>query len=163
MKKIYYKIKNGKAPRRLRIVLLSDLHDNVYGDLADAVAELHPDLIAIPGDLTSRLDLLEGEYAATDKVDVTHEFAFSLLKRLSAIAPTYYSLGNHELCGHYYKKNVGLSIHPENLGLIKESGAVLLDNSFVCENGLRIGGLTSGMTNTDLVPELSMLVFIILV
>ena len=35
MKKIYYKIKNGKAPRRLRIVLLSDLHDNVYGDLAD--------------------------------------------------------------------------------------------------------------------------------
>ena len=157
MKKIYYKIKNSKTTKKLRMVLLSDLHDNVYPELADTVAALKPDVIAIPGDLTSRLDLLEGEYAETDRVDVTHSFAFSLLKRLSDIAPTYYSLGNHELCGHYYKKNVGLSIHPENLELIRESGAVLLDNSFICAGGLRIGGLTSGMTNADLTPDLSVI------
>lgn len=154
MKKIFYKIKNKKFQENKRIVLISDLHDNHWESLAAEVASLNPDIIAVPGDLTSRLDLLEGEYAKTDKKTATHAAAFALLAQFSAIAPTFYSIGNHELCGHYYKKNFGLSIHPENSALIEKSGAVLLDNRFVCINGINIGGLTSGMTNEDLVPHL---------
>ncbi len=137
----------------MRIVLISDLHDCELQGLRDQVAELKPDMIAIPGDLTSRLDKLEGEYAETDKKQATHSFALSLLGELSKIAPTYYSLGNHELCGHYYKKNFGLSANAKNLELIKKSGSVLLDDSFISTGGISVGGLTSGMTSPALEPK----------
>ena len=158
MKSVFYKLTSDKIKKNIRIVLVSDLHDSEIPGLAEKVASLEPDIIAIPGDLSSRLDKLEGEYAKTDRKTATHAAAFSLLGEFSKIAPTFYSFGNHELCGHYYKKNFGLSVAVENIELIKASGAVLLDNSFVrLDNGVVIGGLTSGMTHPSLVPEMSWL------
>ncbi len=133
-------------------MLLSDIHDIEYPSLGADVAALAPDIIAIPGDLTSRLDKLEGEYAETDKKTATHGSALALLSELAQLAPTYYSFGNHELCGHYYKKNFGLLPNGENLRLIRETGAVLLSDSFCRRGDIVVGGLSSGMTRPSLEP-----------
>lgn len=158
MRTVFYGIFTEKNIEKTRVVLLSDLHENVIPGLAEQVAQLEPDIIALPGDMTSRFDCLEGEYAETDKCTVSHRAALDLFSRLSKIAPTFYSFGNHELCGHYYKKNVGLKVRPENYELIEKSGLKLLENSFF-EHGenFLIGGLTSGMTARDLVPQLGWL------
>lgn len=158
MRTVFYSIFTEKSINKTRIVLLSDLHENVIPGLAERVAQLEPDIIAMPGDMTSRLDCLEGEYAKTDKCTVSHRAALDLFSELSKIAPTFYSFGNHELCGHYYKENFGLEVRRENYELIEKSGVHLLENSFI-EYGksFLIGGLTSGMTSPDLVPQLDWL------
>ena len=155
MRTLFYTVENQNIKKDIRIVLVSDVHDKYIKGLLKAVARLAPDIIAVPGDLTSRLDKLEGEYADTDKKTATHKAAFSLLSELAKIAPTFYSFGNHELCGHYYKKNFGLSVQNENLELIKNSGASLLDDSFFLFGDIAIGGITSGMVRPSLVPNLS--------
>ncbi len=158
MRTVFYSIFTEKNIKKTRIVLLSDLHEKEIDGLADRVRELSPDIIALPGDMTSRLDCLEGEYAKTDKCTVSHRAALSLFSELARIAPTFYSFGNHELCGHYYRESFGLKVRPENYELIKKSGVVLLENSFA-ELGeiFQIGGLTSGMTSPDLAPRLDLL------
>ena len=158
MKTVFYKVTSDKIKNKKRIVLLSDLHDKEIPLLCETVASLKPDIIAVPGDLTSRLDCAEGEFASTDKKIATHEYALSLLRDFAKLAPTYYSFGNHELCGHYYKKNHGLLPSDDNLRAIKSSGAVLLDDEFSSfGEGIVIGGLTSGMTSPSLKPKLSWL------
>lgn len=155
IKTTLYRITSPKVSRRLRIALVSDLHDNSPREVIKALVDSHPDIVAVVGDLTSRLDCAEGDLPPNDTGDAArHAEAFELLRAASSIAPTYYSLGNHELCGHYYRQNVGRVCREENLALIKQSGAILLDDRFVdADNGIRVGGLTSGHTNADLVPN----------
>ena len=154
MKITEYRIKSNKISKKFKIALVSDTHDRAVGNIIDALKAISPDIIMIPGDLTTRLDLREGEAAVNERGEiVSHKEAFKLLNEASKLAPTYYSLGNHELCGHYYKRNFGHSILPENLKKINESGAILLDDAFVRADNTVIGGLTSGKTNRDLVPH----------
>ncbi len=150
-----YALKSEKLRRHLRLALVSDLHDRPIDAIKAALAAASPDIIAVVGDLTSRIDCTEGQIPESDNgKPVSHSGAFELLKYCSSLAPTYYSFGNHELCGHRYRENIGRRCHPENLKLIRESGAVLLDDRFVdTEQGMRIGGLSSGHTNRDLVPH----------
>ena len=157
MRTLFYSIFTKKNIKETRVVLLSDLHERRIQDLSERVRRLKPDIIAMPGDMTSRLDLLEGEYAKTDKHTVSHRAALELFAELSKIAPTFYSFGNHELCGHYYKDNFGLKARKENYELIEKSGVVLLENSFAeFGENIIVGGLTSGMTSPDLKPSLDM-------
>lgn len=154
MKNTFYKIFSPKLDRRLRIVLISDLHDRPSEKITERLSGLEPDLIAIPGDLTSRLDCLEGNIAPNDNgKPISHKNAFSLLDAAAKIAPTFYSLGNHELCGHKYRLNFNRVCLDENLSRIAASGAVLLKDSFVTVGNIRIGGLTSGLTNPSLIPH----------
>jgi len=154
MKITEYIIKSSKITQKTKIALVSDVHDRPVDKIIDALKLIKPDIIAIPGDLTTRLDLAECEAAVNERGEiVSHKNAFKLLNEAVKIAPTYYSLGNHELCGHFYKRNFGNRILPENLAKIKESGAVLLDNKCVREGEIIIGGLTTGMTNESLVPH----------
>lgn len=155
MKNTLYRIYSGKLTSSLRVTLVSDLHDRPYRQVLDALYEIKPDIIAVTGDLTARLDCSEGETAPYDNGKaVSHRGAFELLKGAAELAPTYYSLGNHELCGHRYRLNFGRKCLEKNISLIWESGAVLLDDRFVtARDGIRIGGLTSGLTNPDLRPH----------
>ncbi len=158
MKISKYKIKNEKIPQKTTIALVSDVHDRPVDKIIEELKEIKPDIIAIPGDLTTRLDLNEGETAVNERGEtVSHENAWKLLGEAAKISPTYYSLGNHELCGHYYKRNFKNRIVGENFAKIKESGAILLDDTFVRNGDIVIGGLTSGMTNEDLVPHMGWL------
>ncbi len=154
MKITEYSIKNSKIKQKTKIALVSDVHDSSVDKIIDALKSIKPDIIAIPGDLTTRLDLAEGEVAVNEGgKTVSHENAFKLLRESAKLAPTYYSLGNHELCGHFYKRNFGNRILNENLMKIKSSGAVLLDDRYIRAGDIVIGGLTSGMTNESLVPH----------
>ena len=154
MKTTLYKLKNDKIEKDLRIALVADLHGADCRCVVDALKEKRPDIIAVTGDITSRLDCKEGDIPPNDYgKPISHKNAFSLLSESASIAPTFYSLGNHELCGHKYRENHGRACLEENLRLIKESGAVLLDDTYTELSGLRVGGLTSGHTNSDLVPK----------
>lgn len=155
IKTTVYRLRSPKIKRRLRIALVSDLHDAPSCEVVKKLIKAEPDVVAVVGDLTSRLDCIEGDVPTNDTGKAArHSGAFELLRAAASLAPTYYSLGNHELCGHYYRQNVGRVCRAENLELIKQSGAVLLDDHFVdTESGIRVGGLTSGHTNADLVPK----------
>ena len=153
MKTTIYKLKSQRAKEKLRIALVSDLHDNSAERVLEELKKLSPDIIAIPGDLTSRLDLLDGEPSHDKMGTVSHKNAFWLLSEASKLAPTYYSFGNHELCGHNYKKNFGHRCHEKNSAEIRKSGALLLDDEYTVKGGLAIGGLTTGHTNSDLAPH----------
>lgn len=71
----------------VRVIVLSDLHNREFGpgneDLAEQIAALKPDLIAIAGDMVNADD---------GNLDIV----LTLCGRLVEIAPVYYSPGNHE-------------------------------------------------------------------
>lgn len=111
----------------LTIVLLSDLHDSSFGKdnerLIEKVKKQKPDIILTVGDMVSN-------YCKD------YTYLAPLYDSLSEIAPTYCSLGNHELS------------HPESekIKKILSQHATLLDNEYIeLElNGteVRLGGLT---------------------
>lgn len=158
MKRTVYNLESSRLTKKLKIALVSDLHDRSCDRVLALLRKDTYDIIAVTGDLTSRLDCAEGMVPPNDYDEaISHENAFSLLREAAKIAPTYYSLGNHELCGHKYKLNFGRKCLEENMQKIKDTGAILLDDEFTVFDGIRIGGLTSGMTNNDLKPKLSWL------
>lgn len=107
-----------KSP--LNVAVIADLHGRPWQKIADALLSEKPDMIALPGDIT------EG---SPEKSQETLAF----LKHLSSIAPTFYSLGNHERLPT-----------TDKLSSFASTGAVLLNNTFVKMNGIAVGGLTSG-------------------
>lgn len=84
----FYITSSIKADSRVRVVQLSDLHGASYGEnnekLINRVEALKPDIIICTGDMVD---------SAKDDVD----FAVSLAKELSKIAPSYYVYGNNEV------------------------------------------------------------------
>ena len=82
-----YRLETDKTERDRKVVLLSDLHNKVYGKqnrpLLDKITALQPDLIVIAGDLVDKR-----------KPNVSVGVAFG--NSCAAIAPTYYLCGNHE-------------------------------------------------------------------
>ncbi len=85
---VRYKLTHPKLKKALRIVLLADLHDTVYGEcnelLLKAVRDEKPDLVLAAGDMVT----------ASKRADFTASEA--LLKSLAAEFPVYYGMGNHE-------------------------------------------------------------------
>ncbi len=118
---------------RLRIALATDLHDRPYEAVAEAIKQAEPDMIAVAGDLMC---------GQSDKVTepLEQENALGFLEAAAAIAPTFYSLGNHE---KFVRQDGSLV----NLRPITETGAVLLDDSAVEWQGIWIGALTSPMAH----------------
>lgn len=82
-----YRLESEKLDRDLKIVLLSDLHNKVYGKdnapLLARIAALKPDFIVIAGDLVDKR-----------KPDIPIGVAFA--NGCGEIAPTLYICGNHE-------------------------------------------------------------------
>lgn len=82
------KIKLLDNQKKLRVLVLADLHDQNMGNnnqkLYDKMCSLHPDMIVIPGDL----------------ITVRHKLkksnAFHLIEKIAKKFPVYYGIGNHE-------------------------------------------------------------------
>lgn len=112
----FYHIETQKNVSGIRIIELSDLHLKEFGpdnqNLVDKVESLHPDIIAVVGDMTTR-----GE---TDFSIVTR-----LLEKLVKIAPVYYSSGNHEYIDILYNPNSSMVNEIEN------TGATFLDDELI--------------------------------
>ena len=84
----FYITSSIKVDSRVRVVQLSDLHGVSYGEnnekLLQRVEDLQPDIILCTGDMVD---------SAKEDVD----YAVSLAKELSEIAPSYYIYGNNEV------------------------------------------------------------------
>lgn len=123
-----YVIESDKISSPVRIVMLSDLHGCEHPTLIGQVKELAPDVILLVG------DMINHHHETGEDILVTA----AAVRELSAIAPVYYSLGNHEL------ERIGLHDRDAVKRIVAE-GAVLLEREFVDldirGNALRIGGL----------------------
>lgn len=106
-----------------KIVLLSDVH-NCSVDTT-VISKEKPDLIAVSGDIIN-----------SDCTDLS--IATTLLERLVQIAPTYVSLGNHEL---EYEERTGEDI----AAIFEKTGAVVLDKKYmdieIDNKSIRVGGI----------------------
>ena len=126
-----YTIQSDKIISPVRVVQLTDLHNSTFGrdneKLAELVAQAQPDLIFITGDLLN---------ANVERTDI----ATGVITKLSAIAPVYVSLGNHET---EYLERYGTDLIP----LYQDAGATVLEQDYmdvtVHGQNLRIGGLYS--------------------
>ena len=117
-----------------RIAILSDIHDKAF-DLSLLVKE-KVDLILVPGDICSD-HLSEEAWEQTDRAERPIQWkcpnvALNLFQKLPKIAPTFYSLGNHESRWNEIDKQI-----------VRDSGTVLLDNEFCRFNDILIGGISS--------------------
>ncbi len=119
-------IYSNKLKRDYTVAVAADLHNREYDDVIDAIREIKPDFILIPGDLT---DNLNHAYSLSDS-----SAGFAFLHDVAKTARTYYSVGNHER-----------KVSVKCMEAIKKSGAVLLDNATVREGEIVFGGLSSGL------------------
>lgn len=137
-----YVLHSRKVTEPIRVVQLSDLHDNtllINNDrLVDKVAELKPDLVLLTGDLLN----FNSESDAP---------VLSFIKALSAVAPVYVSAGNHEIG---YMRGV----ESDNfLDKYQAAGAVVLNSRYadvtVKGQALRIGGVYGAVYNQRHLPD----------
>lgn len=124
-----YTYRNSKIAASIRAVQLTDLHNYQYGrDNQRLIAKIQrqkPDVIFMTGDM-----LNEDE----DRTDIL----LHLVREACAIAPVYFSLGNHEVG---YEKTYGEGDLTEQL---EAAGAVVLEKEYVdtkiAGQEVRIGG-----------------------
>jgi len=127
MKLTHYSVSAGFS---LRIAVTSDFH-SISGDMkvSEILSQLNaekPDLILAPGDFFNNTHI----YSIRE---CYNEQGLKLLSGMAALAPVYYSLGNHE---H--------GITPDNRKILENSGVTVLDNEISRFGALTLAGLTSG-------------------
>ena len=111
----------------LTIAHISDLHNKDGGQAIESMRSRRPDIIAITGDIVLR------RRPKGDMLIVQSEKnVLPFLSECAQIAPTYMSLGNHEVM-----------LDRDDLEMISQTGVELLDNRFVKTDRYVIGGLTS--------------------
>lgn len=125
MKKIVnsvYDIYSARLPESfdgVKVVMLSDLHDNVYGisldRLYDMIVGQQPELVIVAGDLLTRKHS-EG----SDEV-------VGLLKRLADKFPVFFANGNHETKVKIYTEKYG-DRYVKLMSALKKAGVKILNN-----------------------------------
>ncbi len=117
-----------------KIAILSDIHNKAF-DLTVLENE-KVDLILIPGDICSEhLSEAAWERADKDKRSIiwkSPDIALNLFQELPNIAPTFYSIGNHESRWNELDKQI-----------VRNSGTILLDNEYCRFKDIVIGGISS--------------------
>lgn len=118
-----YKTVSDKINKPLTLVMLSDLHNKVFGDknqsLLEKIKEEKPDMILIAG------DLVLGKKGASLKIP--QEFLAEAVK----LAPVFYAPGNHEQRMKLYPQTYGTEyIRYEKR--VQRLGVELLENRSVC-------------------------------
>ena len=140
----YFYTKEGEGEQSLRFVVVSDLYGYVFeggnGVIADLAGNTFPDAILIGGNM-----ITEDTKEITPLTD--------LIKRLTQIAPVYYSYGEQEL--KYVKANSGRDGEADPLReALEKAGAVVLNEEYTDVSiygvNTRIGGMYNNayeMTN----------------
>ncbi len=146
MQTTHYHIPAPRADVFQTIAVASDLHNCDYGEIIDRIKKEAPDLILIPGDLMDDEELRNA-----------NSRGYGFLRECAKIAPTYYSLGNHEIrC--YHKGNPWrhpLPVFPDETVCerIRQTGVTFLQNESVRHGELRVCGLTSGINGKKNEPD----------
>ena len=110
------------------MAVLADLHEKIHPSILPSLERHRPSLILVPGDFILG-HLFRMELRMKDSP------VLPFFSSLAGLAPVFVSLGNHEWM-----------LAEEDMALIRETGARLLDNSYVSLDGICLGGLTSGNT-----------------
>ena len=142
-------------PVSFKACIVADLHDRSYRDILPILKAERPDLILIPGDLTETL---------REGLDPSARPGLALLGECAAIAPTFYTFGNHEIGGCHGRIRkakrsatpLSFSLSPVWREIIAATGATLLLDEHIEWNGVTIGALGSGLLNPAWIPDLSM-------
>ncbi len=144
------KIPCPKLSRPVRLAIASDLHRNPHDRAVALLREAKPDFILIPGDLTDYEGILSNDPSA-----------FGFLRKCASIAPTFYSIGNHENgCyrhGNFFRKPHKRQLPAEFAERVAETGAILLRNSAVRRGEITFCGLDSGLDGKINEPDASAL------
>lgn len=136
-----YEYPSEQVDKPVNIVVLSDVHAHEFGKnnkvLLQKVKDANPDVILAAGDIINFYE-------------ESPDFLFQLIAQLKDIAPTYYSVGNHEV-EFMSSKQMDLQ------NGVESAGGIYLDQEYVDidVNGqaLRIGGLYDYSFNYAQVPE----------
>lgn len=114
-----YEYKNSRIKKKIRAVVISDLHNKTYGKdnerLLQAVRAQKPDVILMTG------DILNGR--PNEKTDI----ALNLTAELAKEFPVYYGIGNHELRMRIYPEKYGEK-YDEYIGALCKMGVKVLSN-----------------------------------
>lgn len=132
---VYYTVSSHKIKEPIDLVVLADLHDQIYGKdnekLLDAIEKEHPTAILIAGDMLTALQDRE-------------KTAETLIAKLSETYPVYYGLGNHEAKMKWKQEDFG-NLYEQYFGEIRKTKTSVLDNTFAqLGDTIRIYGLNIG-------------------
>lgn len=131
---LQYQISDPRIRKKLRLVLLADLHNKSYGKenekLLTAIADAQPDLILSAGDLM------------TSVPEHSMAVAEHLVEQLAARYPFYYGNGNHEYRIYHEEEKYG-GMGKEYRSVLERCNVRLLENETVQlqSYGVRIAGL----------------------
>ncbi len=146
----HYTVCSARAPRNVRIAVAADLHNNKFDRAIDALHRESPDLILIPGDLMDDEELRD-----------PHSRGYEFLRLCAKLAPTFYSVGNHEIAcyhkGNPWRKPTPRPIDDVSRERIAQTGAILLDQTHAKWEGMTICGLTSGINKEKNEPDAEVL------
>ena len=106
----------GKLRRPMRIMVISDLHNDAYADLLPMFR--NADALLVPGDLA-------------DRYHQQYENGLSFLREASEVLPTFVSIGNHER---------RLRSFDHFCASVRQTRAQLLINRYIRFRELVIGG-----------------------
>ncbi len=141
-----YSFSASKIEKSLRFAVVADLHGRFDERLPELLRSAKPDAILIPGDLVTY-----------EKIAEDGDAPFDFLTVCASIAPTYYSLGNHE-CGASRHGNPFAKPRKKELPAgfaerVAKTGAVLLRNESVLQNDIWFCGLESGFEGEKNAPD----------
>ena len=154
-----YGVRIPRLSRSLKIAVVADLHSRESTDVGKIIGALKaekPNIILMPGDIFERLD---------GSCSEGNEAGFELMREAGKIAPTFYSVGNHENGGtrSWNKikwcriKSIPKYYDPTELARITECGVTALDDGYTVYDGIAFGGLSSGLINEKRAPDVSWL------
>lgn len=137
-----YMIRTRKVQEKIRIVHLTDLHSNRFGEdnekLVNMIREQSPDLVCCTGDMLN--------------ASGSSEVFLNLVRKLSEEFPVYISMGNHEIA---FEEKHGQDLNDS----IHKAGGIVLDFDYkdisIKGTKIRIGGCYGyGFPgNCDIMPE----------
>jgi len=120
---------SARVSKKLTFVFVSDLHGCDNTPILNAIKNVNPDAVLVGGDFVHST--------------AVYKAGIEFLKMSSNLIPTFCSLGNHE-------RNFEGDIRR----LVKKTGAVMLDNSYINFHGVFIGGLTSVSSKNNETPDI---------
>lgn len=136
------------CPKPFRLAIVADTHGSFEGKTLPHLEAERPDAILIPGDLMNR------KRYDDESGDEGYEFLAACAK----IAPTFFSLGNHDIgCFHSGSRlcppGPPRPLTEDARRRIAECGVTLLDNDYTEWNGIYLCGLTSGVNGRESFPD----------
>jgi predicted MPP superfamily phosphohydrolase len=156
MRNTRYQLTAKTASASFKACVVADLHDRPFGSILPILKKEKPDMILVPGDATEALRAGE---------ETTERNGLHLLTECAAIAPTFYTFGNHEIGGchgnirksKFAHEPLAFTLTPAWKGIIEATGVTLLHRNYRVWNSLVIGGLGSGLLNPGWIPDLGWL------